>query len=782
MQRGKGGPKFWVNEKTNNPEDLSSAAPGEKMAQVVEEHIDAALDPFLQARDETRATIVEVDPKTMRPIAHDDFDEDALDDMPLSPNLLDPLPGGSTEPPPSEKRAGVSTTVQTTPRRSTRIAAKLPGLTPQRMHALREQVSKIRSWKVKKNDWALSLFIPFCEKMDVQPFPLDVETVKNFVTFLALDCELVFESIRNSLWPALIRLHAEHTKTDLEQIKIDQVNAHLVELSRTPDVVHEGAGKEPLIVADVVRIIDSIPDMDLMKARDASLFLFSVSTGARACSCESIRLKDIKSVGFDKQTQTDVVIINIPVGKNHPVWNHEVSLEGNFTQATPTNFVYWLDRHLRESHKISLKDLLDPRSKKPDLKASLWGLSRDAMRQSLKTRAELAGYPKERFGFHSLRSGMLCSALINADNDEESRRAIFEDTALVAAWKPGGAAQLRYAKQPLVRGIVASRLVGINLGPEHVSGKILKSDLATPEGFHGFELEVPHARPYFYTHRFKQELNDSLPKPKTTPAGLKTYRDAAMKSICYYFGKERLGSTVVGSDEHRANTIRAAGIEYITEAMSGDITILPDLIKHGKEMASKTLDKLFADAEKNFPAVQADPNAGREPAGAPIKMKRVRKEFTEEEEASLIEQVRAGASIGTLSLEGRDSKTVADHYKRMMLKSPPENPLPIPVPKHARKIPKRRAIDLKTLFQESKSTTDQLDASFENEKNLKRKQSQETQLPPTQVVESQLPDTQLEDTQVPETQLEDTEPDPYALCGLDLLEQLPGYGERMHGH
>ena len=60
-------------------------------------------------------------------------------------------------------------------------------------------------------------------------------------------------------------------------------------------MIVSGSGKEPLLKEDVVKIIDDIPELDEFKATDSSLFLFSVSTGARGVSCSSIRLEDILS-------------------------------------------------------------------------------------------------------------------------------------------------------------------------------------------------------------------------------------------------------------------------------------------------------------------------------------------------------------------------------------------------------------------------------------------------------------------------------------------------------
>ena len=60
------------------------------------------------------------------------------------------------------------------------------------------------------------------------------------------------------------------------------------------------------------------------------------------------------------------------------------------------------------------------------------------------------------------------------------------------------------------------------------------------------------------------------------------------------------------------------------------------------------------------PPVEDEDSAHTEP-----KAKRSRKEFSEEEEQYLIDQVTAGVPLTKILIEGRDRKTVADHYALM---------------------------------------------------------------------------------------------------------------------
>ena len=83
-------------------------------------------------------------------------------------------------------------------------------------------------------------------------------------------------------------------------------------------------------------------DSDDMKATDASLFLFAVSTGARGVSCYSIRLKDIIGYSNEQGTNKKIISINIPKTKWNSHYNHKVSLDGDEYNKSSDNFIYWL--------------------------------------------------------------------------------------------------------------------------------------------------------------------------------------------------------------------------------------------------------------------------------------------------------------------------------------------------------------------------------------------------------------------------------------------------------
>jgi hypothetical protein len=57
-----------------------------------------------------------------------------------------------------------------------------------------------------------------------------------------------------------------------------------------------------------------------------------------------------------------------------------------------------------------------------------------------------------------LRAGFICSAIISA-NSSEQQRAVFEDCAMIAGWRPYQWAQMKYVKESQTRTVVSTRVV-----------------------------------------------------------------------------------------------------------------------------------------------------------------------------------------------------------------------------------------------------------------------------------------------------------------------------------
>jgi hypothetical protein len=358
---------------------------------------------------------------------------------------------------------------------------------------------------LRKDAWVSKLLENWCSEMPAilrqdartahlaQEGELDVwedpDTMHLFLLFLANVCRYSHSSLEDVIVPSLKRQYLRAHQKTMSPIMIDSMKTTLREIKRTPRQAREsesGTGererkksKSPALISDVERIVSLIPDTRADKAAEASLYLFAVSVGARALTCENVLLKDILHV--IRQSDHVLVQIRLRVTKGNANWDHIVTVEGNHHHATPSNLIYWLAQHLRAKFNLDLfHDDLSQDARR------LWGWSRNAMRERFKTSFLKAGYPELIFGFHSLRAGFICSALLKA-NSSAMRTAVLEVTAFVGGWVAGGRAQLRYVKRAAKSCIVASRLV--NPSSDQLSDDPVDLRLMAPELFHGVPLQ-----------------------------------------------------------------------------------------------------------------------------------------------------------------------------------------------------------------------------------------------------------------------------------------------------
>lgn len=93
--------------------------------------------------------------------------------------------------------------------------------------------------------------------------------------------------------------------------------------------------QQACILSDIDKIIIASPESNPRKAEEASLWLFSINTGARAVSATSVLLGDLTWHGT-------FLVINLRVTKGDQNWNHHVSLVEDNLISTNLNFFYWL--------------------------------------------------------------------------------------------------------------------------------------------------------------------------------------------------------------------------------------------------------------------------------------------------------------------------------------------------------------------------------------------------------------------------------------------------------
>ncbi|KAH7821997.1 uncharacterized protein MONOS_6547 [Monocercomonoides exilis] len=108
------------------------------------------------------------------------------------------------------------------------------------------------------------------------------------------------------------------------------------------------------------------------------------------------------------------------------------------------------------------------------------------MRVRIQKRAKQAGYPDKLFGFHSLRSGFLCSALLKIGNNPLKRESVLETASFIAKWKFGGPTEEEYVSRTTKATIISNRTNFPNDVLE--SEEPFALDLSNPTVFHNVEI------------------------------------------------------------------------------------------------------------------------------------------------------------------------------------------------------------------------------------------------------------------------------------------------------
>ena len=176
----------------------------------------------------------------------------------------------------------------------------------------------------RKSQWTKNIYLPFANFVNIKPFPLDTKWVVSFLRFCAFNCNYSYTSIKNIIYRQLLQLHHESVPDPIPFELHETIRKLFIQIRKDPRTKKEGNGLEPLIASDISLIIDSIHPGYSEKPRLASLFLFSLNTGARAITCSGVRICDI--VQFNQGTPESSVIINQKVTKGNDEWNHQVTL------------------------------------------------------------------------------------------------------------------------------------------------------------------------------------------------------------------------------------------------------------------------------------------------------------------------------------------------------------------------------------------------------------------------------------------------------------------------
>ena len=393
-------------------------------------------------------------------------------------------------------------------------------LTPEKVQRIREDVPIDISMQKKKR-WIVPLYESFCKQLNCPATFDNLQNTMDFVSYLLIGREednYKFDTVSNCIVSTLFKVY----KSDVEFKKL--LRAHLNLLKKHEKCNNAPTHLEPAILLDVLSIIANLPATK-HKHGEASLYLYSSHTGARSISCTGMELGHIAEVTLTNNDCDLVMIINHTKGSRNR--QHPTRLRGKLwyaagDDASNGDFVYHLELHLRNHFGISLTEYGScnwlVHAKQP-----LWPFSSDQCRHNFKRAAKWAGYDDTTLGFHSLRAGFMCTALIkHYTNPVTSVQSVLDITAIVADWKQGGAAQRRYIHTVCKRLIVCNNVV-TGQGPVFASEKSFHSK---PRG----KVDVPRSINYA---AFRQEymLRINVPSGVKDTLGYRGYRAKAWDRI-----------------------------------------------------------------------------------------------------------------------------------------------------------------------------------------------------------------------------------------------------------
>lgn len=238
--------------------------------------------------------------------------------------------------------------------RPTRLDASLHTLTPQLLESLLSTGARYSESTIKKHSWVIRLYEGFMKNyLKVEPWPLDPVSSAAFIRFLGLHIKYAVSSIEDVIIPSLKRINIEKSQEGNSGELVDYFSQALRDIKGSRNQLRLSATKEPAIVPDVQRVIESTPDSLPSKAEEVSLWLTALTSGARAITCDNILVSDIVSI-YRSASGTMLVQLRLRVTKGNPNWNHIVTLEGNENIHSNLNVVYWLNRHLKSAFDLDL--------------------------------------------------------------------------------------------------------------------------------------------------------------------------------------------------------------------------------------------------------------------------------------------------------------------------------------------------------------------------------------------------------------------------------------------
>jgi hypothetical protein len=91
----------------------------------------------------------------------------------------------------------------------------LHNYTPEKLNSMNANLDRYSAATIRKHNWIIPMYESFCQHVAANPWPIEANTVGNFLAFLGKEVCLANSSLTDVVVPGLKRIHKDKTGRNL---------------------------------------------------------------------------------------------------------------------------------------------------------------------------------------------------------------------------------------------------------------------------------------------------------------------------------------------------------------------------------------------------------------------------------------------------------------------------------------------------------------------------------------------------------------------------------------
>ena len=327
-------------------------------------------------------------------------------------------------------------------------------------------------------------FEQFCKRMSFPIFPATVKIIITFFTWLAFGIGYTTGYIR--LYRFAIQDYYRLNNYKLSSNEISQLAKAMLFIKKQHPNKKQGFGKSPCIYEDLERILQSIPDEYPNRLLISALSLLTFYSSQRKCSVLSVRFKDVIVHKFKDQNLIKSIRVHMDVTKGKRECANITKLFER-KENHKMCFINALENYMKYEHKIDLNELNNETFSYEQKERKIFNITGKKFTEMFSYISYQAGYQSKMFTPHSLRSGAVCTMLINASKNKSNGNTFnhaFMQSRNLGEWATNSTSHKVYVKKMEIGTLVASRFVdpdnNLPLAEETLISSEIFHNLSTP--------------------------------------------------------------------------------------------------------------------------------------------------------------------------------------------------------------------------------------------------------------------------------------------------------------